>query len=114
MIKRHIISSLLEALSDTPVVLLMGARQTGKNSLVKAIAPDYHPAHYITLDNLSMLAAVRQDPAGFLAGLDGNFESLAVFARGKVGDSRKVCGCPFRREASYPQGPRRRSIPDPG
>jgi hypothetical protein len=114
MIKRHIISSLLEALSDTPVVLLTGARQTGKSTLVKAIAPDYHPARYITLDNLSMLAAVRQDPAGFLAGLDGNFESLAVFARGKVGDSRKVCGCPFRREASYPQGPRRRSIPDPG
>ena len=63
MIKRHIISSLLEALSDTPVVLLTGARQTGKSTLVKAIASDYHPARYITLDNLSMLAAVRQDPA---------------------------------------------------
>jgi hypothetical protein len=63
MIKWHIISSLLEALSDTPVVLLTGARQTGKSTLVKAIASDYHPARYITLDNLSMLAAVRQNPA---------------------------------------------------
>jgi energy-coupling factor transporter ATP-binding protein EcfA2 len=62
MIKRHISSSLLEALSDTPVVLLTGARQTGKSTLVKAIASDYHPARYITLDNLSILAAVRPGP----------------------------------------------------
>jgi len=41
MIKRHITSSLLEALSDTPVVFLTGARQTGKSTLVKAIAADY-------------------------------------------------------------------------
>jgi uncharacterized protein len=72
LIKRHITSSLLEALSDTPVVLLTGARQTGKSTLVKAIASDYHPARHITLDDPSMLAAVRQDPAGFLSGLDGS------------------------------------------
>jgi uncharacterized protein len=72
MIKRHITSPLLEALSDTPVVLLTGARQTGKSTLVKAIASDSHPARYITLDDLSMLAAVRQDPAGFLSGLNGS------------------------------------------
>jgi hypothetical protein len=71
MIKRHITPLLLEALSDTPVVLLTGARQTGKSTLVKMIASDNHPARYITLDDLSILAAVRQDPVGFLSGLDG-------------------------------------------
>ena len=68
MIKRHITSAILKALADTPVVLLTGARQTGKSTLVKAIASHHHPARYITLDDFSVLAAVRQDPAGFLAG----------------------------------------------
>lgn len=71
MIKRHITPLLLAALADTPVVLLNGARQTGKSTLVKAIAENEFPAQYLTLDDFSILAAVRRDPAGFLAGLDG-------------------------------------------
>jgi predicted AAA+ superfamily ATPase len=38
MNKRTIYSRLLEALSDTPVVFLRGARQTGKTTLVKQLA----------------------------------------------------------------------------
>jgi len=34
MIKRNITQLLLDALSDTPVVLLNGARQTGKSSIL--------------------------------------------------------------------------------
>ena len=71
MIRRNITQQLLDALADTPVLLLNGARQTGKSTLVKSIAELAHPARYITLDTASVLAAVRHDPAGFLGGMDG-------------------------------------------
>jgi len=71
MIKRNITPNLLDALADTPVVLLNGARQTGKSTLAKSIASKEYPAKYITLDDFSALSAARHDPAGFLSGLDG-------------------------------------------
>lgn len=71
MIRRNITSNLLDALDDTPVVLLNGARQTGKSTLVKSIAEGEHPAAYFTLDDVSVLAAVHRDAAGFISGLDG-------------------------------------------
>ena len=71
MIPRHITSSILESLADTPVVFLNGARQTGKSFLVKWLASGAYPARYITLDDIGTLAAAREDPSGFLAGLDG-------------------------------------------
>ena len=36
MIRRHITGNLLQALADTPVVLVNGARQTGKSTLVQS------------------------------------------------------------------------------
>jgi predicted AAA+ superfamily ATPase len=71
MIKRHITSSLLAALSDSPVVLLHGARQTGKSTLVQHIAATDHPARYLTFDDATVLSAATADPAGFLAGTEG-------------------------------------------
>jgi predicted AAA+ superfamily ATPase len=71
MIERNITQLLLDALSDTPVLLLNGARQTGKSTLVKTITEHSHPARYITLDDATVLAAVKHDTAGFLSGLDG-------------------------------------------
>jgi predicted AAA+ superfamily ATPase len=62
---------MLAALRDTPVVLLVGARQTGKSTLVQELATSTHPARYLTFDDAGVLAAARSDPAGFLAGLDG-------------------------------------------
>ena len=38
MIRRNIEASIRQAMADTPVVLLNGARQTGKTTLVHAIA----------------------------------------------------------------------------
>jgi uncharacterized protein len=35
-IRRHITEHLLEALKDTPAVLVNGARQTGKSTLVRS------------------------------------------------------------------------------
>lgn len=70
MIQRNITPNLLDALADTPVVLINGARQTGKSTLVQSIAGASHPARYITLDTASVLAAARNDAAGFLAGIE--------------------------------------------
>jgi uncharacterized protein len=71
VIQRNITPLLLEALADTPVVMLVGARQTGKSTLVRWLASHEHPARYLTLDDGNVLAAAHHDPAGFLAGLDG-------------------------------------------
>jgi predicted AAA+ superfamily ATPase len=72
MIHRHITAPLLEALSDSPVVLLNGARQTGKSTLVNWLGEHKHHARYLTFDDAGTLTSARHDPAGFLAGMDGN------------------------------------------
>ncbi len=71
MIRRNISTALLAALTDNPVVLLHGARQAGKSTLVQSIATKEHPARYLTLDDAGLLAAARGDPAGFIEGLEG-------------------------------------------
>jgi uncharacterized protein len=70
MIKRHIQKSIHVAMADTPVVLLNGARQTGKTTLAKAIA-EKTGAHYFTLDDSATLALAAGDPAGFIRNLKG-------------------------------------------
>jgi predicted AAA+ superfamily ATPase len=64
MLARHAATPLRTALADRPVVLLHGARQTGKTTLVRAVAKEIE-AQYVTLDDLTMLAAAHGDPAGF-------------------------------------------------
>ena len=71
MFERHVSSRLLAALADSPVVLLHGARQTGKSTLVQHITSSEHPARYFTFDDISVLSAATADPAGFLAGTEG-------------------------------------------
>jgi predicted AAA+ superfamily ATPase len=66
---RNIETYLRTALEDTPVVLLNGARQTGKSTLATKLARDLS-AHYITLDDATVLAAAMSDPGGFIRGLD--------------------------------------------
>lgn len=70
MYDRHIAPLLLEALADTPVVLLNGARQTGKSTLAQSLR-EATPRRYLTLDDHTTLAAARSDPAGFIAALTG-------------------------------------------
>lgn len=72
MKERNITLALLEALADTPVVFVAGARQTGKSTLARHLADHDHPARYVTLDDLTVLAAAQRDPEGFLDGLVGN------------------------------------------
>jgi predicted AAA+ superfamily ATPase len=70
MYKRHIASDLLDSLADTPVVVLNGARQTGKSTVAQML-DEAAPRRYLTLDDHTTLSAARSDPAGFIAALTG-------------------------------------------
>jgi len=63
---RHVAGPLKAALADTPVVCLLGPRQSGKSSLVRRAFP--HRA-YFSFDDGNVLQAAAADPAGFLAQL---------------------------------------------
>lgn len=67
MYKRLLEPRLREALTDTPVVLVVGPRRAGKTTLVQEIGADNRT--YITLDDQTALDAARTDPAGFIRGL---------------------------------------------
>ncbi len=60
----------IEALQDTRVVFILGARQVGKSTLAHEIAENEHPARIINLDNKAVRDAAIADPEGFLAGLE--------------------------------------------
>ena len=62
----------LAALDDTPAVLLIGPRQSGKSTLVRAVTDVDAAWSYVTLDDVGVQAAALSDPAGFLAGHPGN------------------------------------------
>ncbi len=66
MYTRRITSQVRAALSDTPIVLIVGARQVGKTTLAQRVLPP-EDALSLTLDDPATLAAVKADPAGFLA-----------------------------------------------
>lgn len=56
---------------DTPVLVIIGARQTGKTTLVKGLRGPTFRAEYVTFDDATVRAAAQADPAGFLAGYSG-------------------------------------------
>jgi len=65
---RWIEPRIIEALLDTPVVLLAGPRQSGKTTLVRQMAaPDMR---YLTLDDELTLLSARNDPVGLIRSLD--------------------------------------------
>jgi uncharacterized protein len=68
MYKRLVENYVDEALTDTPVVLIVGPRRAGKTTLVRKIANEGLP--YITLDDQTTLGAAQSDPVGFVRGLD--------------------------------------------
>ena len=68
---RHLRESVLSALADTPVVYLVGARQSGKTTLARSAVGERFPARYLSLDDPATLAAAQADPAAFLDGFDG-------------------------------------------
>ena len=70
MIRRHITERVLQALADTPVALVNGARQTGKSTLVQSPELTGQNRQYLTFDDAGVLAAAQHDPNGFIAGLN--------------------------------------------
>jgi predicted AAA+ superfamily ATPase len=69
LVPRHAQPTIEEALEDTRVVLLLGARQVGKSTLVTEIAARRRVAGPLTLDDATTRAAVDADPTGFVASL---------------------------------------------
>ncbi len=67
MYERFVERRVQEALSDTPVVLIVGPRRAGKTTLVRKMAEADRA--YVTLDDKTVLDAARSDPAGFIRGL---------------------------------------------
>jgi predicted AAA+ superfamily ATPase len=66
-IQRHAQTGVLEALRDTPAVLINGPRQSGKTTLTQQCLPE---VPYLSLDDATQLAAARADPQGFVRRLD--------------------------------------------
>jgi predicted AAA+ superfamily ATPase len=62
---RLIRTRLLEALDDTPAVLIHGPRQSGKTTLTRRVGGERDYA-YITFDDSNILAAASEDPVGFV------------------------------------------------
>ena len=70
MIKREIEKKLKELSKQRKVVLITGARQVGKSTLVKAIKEKDRA--YITLDDLNLRELANNDPKLFLMNYNGN------------------------------------------
>jgi predicted AAA+ superfamily ATPase len=69
LIPRHRRNAVLEALRDTRVVMILGARQVGKSTLGEEIVRHDHPAQIVNLDDQVPREAALADPDGFIAGL---------------------------------------------
>lgn len=69
LLPRHIRARIDEALADTRVVMVAGARQVGKSTLVADLARE-RGAVVRTLDDQGTRELARADPRGFIAGLD--------------------------------------------
>ena len=65
---RYAEKPLVEALSDSPAVLVNGPRQCGKTTLVQLVGGSMG-YDYISLDDDVARSAAAEDPAGFVAGL---------------------------------------------
>lgn len=68
MFERFVEHRVEEALSDTPVVLIVGPRRVGKTTLVRKMGTADRA--YVTLDDQTALEAARADPSGFIRGFD--------------------------------------------
>lgn len=55
-----------EAMADTPVICLLGPRQSGKTTLVRQLEPE---RAYVSLDDNNYYQTATSDPAGFMASL---------------------------------------------
>ncbi len=67
MYKRFLCTPVEEALKDTPVLLITGARQTGKSTFCRQLMNEkIFTGTSVTMDDPATLTAARTDPMGFL------------------------------------------------
>jgi predicted AAA+ superfamily ATPase len=70
MYQRYIANPITEALKDTPVILINGARQTGKSTLChQLVEAGSFDGQIMTMDDPTTLTAAQADPLGFLQDL---------------------------------------------
>ena len=67
-IERSIGKELIEAARHFPVVVLTGARQTGKTTVLQKMFPDHS---YVSLDLPSQSERAERDPESFLTSFPG-------------------------------------------
>ncbi len=66
---RWLTSHLRDAIAEQPIVVLTGARQVGKSTLLRNEDP-FRTWRYRTMDDFDALAQAQTDPAGLWAGTD--------------------------------------------
>lgn len=73
LLPRRVEPLLAESLDHARIVLLAGARQVGKTTLVTVVTQPggRHPMRFVSLDDRAARQAANDDPAGFIAGLGG-------------------------------------------
>lgn len=71
MFERNIKQKLEHAIGDTPVVMLVGARQVGKSTFVQGLSIQGYEPQYLTFDDPTVLAAAKQDPTAFIENTRG-------------------------------------------
>jgi hypothetical protein len=69
ILERHQAARILEALQDTPAVLVTGPRQVGKSTLAHDLGRRHAAASEATLDDVATRAAATADPSGFVRDL---------------------------------------------
>lgn len=68
-VERALAPTVIDAMGEARVVALLGPRQSGKTTLVRALASGSLAADYLTLDDEPVRSLALGDPAGFAAGL---------------------------------------------
>jgi len=66
VLPRHVAQSLLDRLAVMPAVVVTGARQTGKSTLVESCVPGERK--YFSLDDLDVIDAAHRDPSLLVGG----------------------------------------------
>src|SRR6478672_8480786 len=69
LVPRHLAMNARLALTDTRVVVILGARQVGKSTLIEQLVAEEPQRTVVTLDNPQTLQAAIDDPTGFVADL---------------------------------------------
>lgn len=91
---RAVGTALRDRLAVMPVVVLTGARQTGKSTLAEHLVPG--PRRYCTLDDLGVRGVARRDPEALVSG--SQLITLDEVERADPGSSSSPdrptsCGC---------------------